>query len=341
MTRAASAVRTEISTVDPTARPTRARSIRDAVGAVGRRGGYLVLLAVILIFGLAKPDIFFTLSNLRTISELSAVPAILAIGITPVLLAGEFDLAFTSIGGVAAAIAAVLMAQHGFGAVPAVAVALLVGMIGGAANATVVVYQRVESFIGTLAVGSVAAGIEIAVGHNAQIYNGISPSLLTFLNDKPALGLTTAVWIAVIMAIVLAVLIRMSTIGHQLGAIGGNSEAAAFAGIQIRRRLTLVFVLSGLLAAIAGVVLIGRANSYSPNAASGYLLSSYTAAFVALAFNARNRFSIGGTLLGILLLAVLQNGLNLTNQPTWAESLINGIVLIVAVRVTLGRSRRA
>jgi ribose transport system permease protein len=304
----------------------------SALVAVGRRGGYLVLIAVIVIFAVATPSHFLSLTNVQSILELSAIP---------VLLAGEFDLAFTSVTGVAAAVAAVLMAHDGVPAVPAVIIALAAGALGGAANSTVVVYQGVQSFIGTLAVGSVAGGIEIAIGNNAEIYSGLSASLLKFLNAKPIWGLTTPVWVALGLTLLMIVLVRFSTIGHQLGAIGGNSEAAAFAGVRIRRRVTLVFVLSGLLAGIAGVLLVGQSNSYSPNAAAGYLLSSYTAAFVGLAFNARNRFSIGGTLLGILLLTVLQNGLNLTNQPTWAESLINGIVLIVAVRLTLGRGRRA
>ncbi len=304
-----------------------------------RHGGYLVLLLLVLVFAVVKPGVFLSASNVRSILELGAVPAILAMAVTPVLLAGEFDLAFTSIAGLSAAVMAVLMAHLGWPAVPAVAVALLVGAAGGAASSIVVVHERVQSFIGTLAIGSVAAGIEIAVGNNTEIYSGISKSFLSFVNDKPLLGLTTPVWVTAGLALALIVLVRWSTIGHQLGAIGGNKDAAAFAGVRIHRRLSMVFVLSGLVAGLAGAILVGQADAYAPNAAGGFLLSSYTAVFVGLAFNGRSRFSIGGTLLGVLLIVILENGLNITNQPVWAESVINGLVLIAAVRITLGKRR--
>lgn len=305
--------------------------------SVNKWGGFAVFGLMIVVFGIAEPARFLNIDNFRTILELSAIPMLFAVALSIVVISGEFDLSFAAVAGLAAAVAAQAMAKMGVPWPVAVILAIVVGLVAGAVNGYAVAYQRIPSFVGTLAVSSVAVGLEIAMTGHQQIAQGLDVALFDLIRTKPLLGLSVPVFLAALVAITLGLVMRGTVFGRQLDAIGGNSEAAKLAGVPVGRRILGAFLLTGAISAIAGVLVVGQSASYFPDSTASQLLPGFTAVFAGLAFHPRNRFSIGGSAMGVLLVVVMTNGLVLTHQPAWATNVIQGVILLLAVRVALRR----
>lgn len=303
-------------------------------------GGYLVLVAMVAAFSLADPDRFLSAANIRAIMEISALPLCFVVALSLVVIGGEFDLSFAATAALSAAVAAQVMAELDVSWPVAVLAGVCIGVVVGVVNGYAVAYLRIPSFIGTLAVSSVAAGVEIALTDQRQISEGLSSTLSDVVRATPLLGLSSVVWLALVLAVVMVVVTRFTVFGRHLDAVGGNAEAAEIAGIPVARRVFMAFLIAGAIAGTAGVVVIGQAAAYYPDSTAGYLLPAFTAVFVGLAFHPRNQFSVAGSVVGVLLVGVLNNGLIITRQPTWAANVIQGLILLVAVRISLkARSR--
>lgn len=290
--------------------------------------GFVVM---VLLFTALKPSTFFTLTTLKNVFDQSAVPVILVAGLTFVLAAGEFDLSFTATIGMCAAIVVVLMAHDGLSVALACLLTLLAGLVAGVGVGWLVTAGRASSFIVTLAIGSVFTGIELAITGSNTIYSGI-PSVFGKLTADHLLGLYLPDWLAVIIVIYCAVLLHGTRFGRHVTAIGGNPVAAYLGGVRIRRVRVLCFVLVSVFAAFAGIILTSRAVSYYPNSSAGFLLSAYAAVFLGAAAGWRTtRFTIPGSVFGVVWLITLQTGLTYVNASAWLNSLMQGLVLLVAV----------
>jgi len=316
---------------------TRVRS--SARGVAERWSLVLAFVGAFVFFSVARPSTFLTWDNTRAILDDSSALCVLAAGVTVVLVIGEFDLSVGFVAGLAAAAGVSVMAFHGWSVGAAVAVALAAGAMAGVASGLAVAYVRIPSFIATLAVGSIAAAIELAITKTA-IFEGLSPSYLEIA--------TTRVWtvplrviIAAAVVLALLVLLRTTVYGRHASAVGDNPAAARLTGVPVGRVRVIAFMLAGLAAAIAAVLVTSSASQYYPNLGTGYLLPAYAAAFLGLSLGGGLRFNILGSYIGVLLLAMVTTGLTMMNQPSWVAALVQGVVLLVAVASVSVRRRGA
>lgn len=294
----------------------------------------LLFLAVIVVFSLARPDAFLTWNNFRAILDQASVLIVLTAGLTGVLLLREFDLSIGAIPGAAAAAAVTLMAYRGAPAGAAIAVGLLVGLGVGFANGIAVAVLKIPALIATLAIGSLATGLEVAVA-KTTVFQGLSPSYVAIGRNDVA-GVPISVLVALAVVVVLGSLLRFSVYGRHSAAIGDNPAAAHIAGVPTTRIRIVAFTITGLAAALAGILLSARAGSYYPASGPGLLLSAYAAAFLGLSLGRGWRFNVLGSTLGVLFLGTVSTGLTMLSQPTWTTLVVQGGVLLLAV-VALSR----
>jgi ribose/xylose/arabinose/galactoside ABC-type transport system permease subunit len=231
------------------------------------------------------------------------------------------------------------MAYHGWGAGAAIAVALGAGAVAGLANGIAVAFVRIPSFIATLAVGSIAAAIELAVTKSA-IFEGLSASYLKVATTDLATIPLRAI-IAAGVALIFLVVLRATIYGRHASSVGDNPTAARLSGVPVERVRVVAFVLAGLTAGVAAVLVTSSAGQYYPNLGTGYLLPAYAAAFLGLSLGGGLRFNVIGSYLGVLLLDMVSTGLTMMNQPSWIAALVQGIVLLVAVAGVAVRRRGA
>jgi ribose/xylose/arabinose/galactoside ABC-type transport system permease subunit len=289
----------------------------------------LAFVGAIAFFAAARPETFLTLANARAILDDTSVLVVLAVGVTLVLVIGEFDLSVGFVVGLAAAAGVGAMAFRGWPVWVAVLVALGAGSVAGLVNGIAVAHVRIPSFVATLAVGSIAAAIELAIT-KTSIFENIPASYLDIALTRVATVPMRAL-IAAAVVLLFLVILRATVYGRHASAIGDNPAAATLAGIPVARVRLIAFVLAGLTAGLAAVLVTSSAGSYYPNVGAGYLLPAYAAAFLGLSMGSGLRFNVLGSYLGVLLLGTVTTGLTMMNQPSWVAALVQGIVLIVAV----------
>ena len=311
--------------------PARARrragaSARD----VAERWSLLLAFAgAIVFFAVAKTDTFLTLDNARAILDDTSVLVVLAAGVTAVLVIGEFDLSVGFVVGLAAAAGVGAMAFSGVPVWAAVLIALGAGTAAGVASGIAVAYVRIPSFVATLAIGSIAAAIELAIT-KTSIFEGIPPSYGDIALTRVATIPLRAI-IAFAVVLLFLVILRATVFGRHASSVGDNPAAATLAGVPVARVRVAAFVLAGLTAGLAAVLVTSSAGTYYPGLGTGYLLPAYAAAFLGLSLGSGLRFNVLGSYVGVLLLGTVTTGLTMMNQPSWVAALVQGIVLIVAV----------
>lgn len=319
------------------------RRVRDVVADYAVLGAFV---ALIIAFSLARPDTFPTLVNIEDIFNSCVTYVIFGSLVTMVLVLGEFDLAFPNIADFTSVVVGVLVLGHtfntGIGVVAAIVIGLTAGLLAGIASGVFISNGRIPSFIVTLAVGSVVAGVQLAVqghipGGVLQIAPASVPGVFRDISVRHIFGsnLQTGLIVAVIVALVAITVLRLSVLGRRIQAVGGNSRAAFLASIPVGRVRVIVFATAGLLAAVTGIVNLGS-QGYYDGASTPYLLQVYTAAFLGRAVWPHHRFSVTGTIIASLFLQTLTDGLNLLNEPTWIVSVASGVVLLLAVTMTVG-----
>jgi ribose transport system permease protein len=296
-----------------------------------RRGTVLFsFIAMIILFAVLNPDSFLDVATLRNVLDLSAEPAIVAAGVAILVAGGQLDLSFAAASSFVGGMVVVLMAQSHVGIWPAVLLSLVAVAVVGAIIGGIVSAGRASAFIITLAVSSVYAGLEMGLTGNTTIYNGIPSGFLGFATAE-FLGFKVLDWVAVVLVLVCAVLLHATRFGRHTQAIGDNKTAANFAGVPVARVTIIGFVLLAVLSGIGGIFAVSRAQSYYPGAAGNLLLSSFSAVLLGAAASKHGRFTIGGSVLGVLWFVTLQAGLAQLNVASWLTNLLEGLVLACAV----------
>jgi ribose transport system permease protein len=288
--------------------------------------------------------VFLQAENLWNIANQIAVIAILAIGMTMVIITGGIDLSVGSLVALAAMVTALLIEQGGaVEATPPVMV--LAGLAGvlvcgavGLFNGLMVTLFRVPSFIVTLAVMQAARGLAGKLTGGASV-SRIPPSFVWLGNGADLLGIPNAVLLMLLLYVLAHVLMRRTVLGRYLYAVGGNPKAARLSGVPVRAVLLFAYAASGLLAGLGGVVVASQLKSASPTFGQMYELYVIAAVVVGGASLSGGKGQMLGTLLGAFLIAVLGNGMNLTNVDTYSQQIVFGLVILGAVlfdRLRLG-----
>jgi ribose transport system permease protein len=291
---------------------------------------YVALAAEILVLALAT-DTFLTPANLSNVLRQNAFTAILAAGMTFVILTAGIDLSVGSVVALAGVLCAELLAR-GVPIVPAVGAGLLAGLGIGIVNGTAVTLLRIPAFVVTLAMMLVVRGAAFKFT-DARTITGLPGGFAVLSSGLVAGSLMIGVFV-----LAWAVLVR-TPFGRHVYAVGGNQDAAWLAGVRVRRVQLAVYALSGLAAGLAGVLVASRLNAGYPRAGEYYELDAITAVVVGGTSLFGGRGSIWGTLAGAFFIGIINNGLNLFHVSTYDQLVVKGAVLIAAA--SLDRWREA
>jgi ribose transport system permease protein len=307
--------------------------------AFDRIGAVYVWLGIVVLFSLWVPETFPNLATAKQILNANAITALAALSITIPLAARVFDLSFAFVMTLTGVVVAHLIAKDGVPVVPAIALALGVGVGVGVINAVVVVVMRIDSFIATLATGSLIAALITMVTNEVPITDAKLGDAFAKIGQTSVGGITLGVFYCALVALAIWYLLEHTATGRRLYATGFNPDAARLAGVRVDRLRFLSLVVSGGLAGATGIILASTLGSGSPTAGTPYLLPAFAAAFLGATQLKHGRFNAGGTLIAVLLLGTGVTGLALANAPQWAGDMFVGVVLIASLALT-GLQRR-
>ena len=298
----------------------------------------LALAAEVALFSAAAQN-FFTWANFFEVVRFSVELGLLALAMTPILITGGIDLSVGSMLGLAAVVFGAVWRDANASIAAAVAAALLTGLAGGALNALAISRLDLPPLIVTLGTYSLYRGVAEGITHGAVNYTDFPASFLALGQGYFAgvIPVQLAVFVPILAGY--AILLHRSAIGRALYAIGFNAAGARYAGIAVRRRVALVYVLSGVVSSIAAIVYVAHLGQAKSDAGSGYELDAITAAVLGGTSVFGGRGTIMGTLLGLFSLSVLQNGLHLAALPSELTGVLTGVLLIVTIALDRRRSR--
>jgi ribose transport system permease protein len=243
---------------------------------------------------------------------------------------GEFDLSLNGVAGVATVLMAVLVVREGVSPVLAIVLVLLLGLAIGTLNGVLVGYLGVTALIVTIAVNSILQGWQFVISGSVQIFGGFPPGLVSFARGSVA-GIPTLTAIAVAVALLAWLLLERSTLGRHLRAVGGNAEAARIAGVNTARVKLAGFVITALLASLAGLLFAARETNAYPLNGLDVLLPSFAACFIGAAMFKVGEFNVPGTIVGVMIAQITANGLIQLNVATYASYFFQGIILLGAL----------
>jgi ribose transport system permease protein len=294
--------------------------------------GFIVLF-VLMIF---MNDSFLTSNNLTNVARQVSINAIIAVGMTCAILTGGIDLSVGPVMALSGTVAAGLMIA-GIPVPLALLAGVAIGGVFGAINGACIAWARMPPIIVTLATMGIARGL-------ALIYTGgypISglPEWFSFFGRGSIAGIQVPILIMVLVYIVAWVILNHMSFGRHVYAIGGNEEAARLSGIRVSRTKLLVYVISGITAAIAGLVLTSRLMSGQPNSGVGFELDAIAAVVLGGAAISGGKGAIIGTLVGAMMLGVLNNGLNLMGVSPYVQNVIKGGIILVAIYISSGKRK--
>lgn len=296
-----------------------------------------VLLIVSFIISMFSPY-FFTINNIMGVSRTISVTAIMAIGMTMVIITGGIDLSVGSIMGLSSLMTAIMF-QHGYPTLLAVGVGILVGIIVGLINGLLITKVNLPPFIATLGTLSIGRGLIYIITKGFPITPNIPESYSAI--GQGYLGFVPIPVIAMlILMITFSVIMSRTRFGRHIYAIGGNETASMLSGVKTSYIKTMVYVMSGTISAIAGVILFARLSSAEPASGFGAELEVIAAAAIGGASLSGGYGSIIGAIIGATLIGVISNGIVLLNINTYAQQAITGIVILIAVSIDMWRSKR-
>ncbi|MFD5576378.1 substrate-binding domain-containing protein [Streptomyces pseudogriseolus] len=290
--------------------------------------GALTALIVLVVAMSALSGDFLTADNLLNVGVQAAVTAILAFGVTFVIVSAGIDLSVGSVAALSATVLAWSATEAGIPVALAVVLAVLTGIVCGLVNGFLVSYGKLPPFIATLAMLSVARGLSLVISQGSPI---AFPDSVSHLGDTLGGWLPVPVLVMVVMGLLTAFVLGRTYIGRSMYAIGGNEEAARLSGLRVKKQKLAIYAFSGLFAAAAGIVLASRLASAQPQAAQGYELDAIAAVVIGGASLAGGTGKASGTLIGALILAVLRNGLNLLSVSAFWQQVVIGVVIALAV----------
>ncbi|AQX55609.1 ABC transporter permease [Priestia flexa] len=316
--------------------PSEKKSFKHFLGKFGALIGLIILSGILTLLS----DKFLTVNNIMNIARQSSINALLALGmLLPILTAG-IDLSVGSILAVSIMVMGIVSVTMGFNPILGILVCLLVGIFFGWLNGILLTKLRLpHPFISTLGTMNIARGIALIITAAAPIAG--FPFMIQFLGGEFIGPIPISFLLVIVMYIIFHIFLTRTQTGRYIYAIGGNKEAAHLSGINVDRVLIIVYTISGFMAALAGLVMVGRVNSAFPLAGLSYELDAIAAVIIGGASFFGGVGTVWGTLIGAMIIAVLRNGLNLLNVSADFQMAVIGVVIIAAVYVDVLRQRKS
>jgi ribose transport system permease protein len=323
----------------PLSAPVPVRTRRPIKLGLDRFSGLYAWVLVIVIFAIWIPHTFLSFSTVKLIATDQAFTGLLAIALVVPLAAGAIDLSVASAMGTCAILAAALQSYHGIGTMPTIFITLAAALIIGLVNGFVVVNLRINSFIATLATGSLLDALSIWLSKNQQV-QGVSKSLV-HIGQGNLHGVPLPFVYLIGISVIAWYLLECTPVGRYLYAIGGNPDAARLAGLRNGAYTRLSLLVSAFIAGVAGIVLTGDIGVASASIAPPYLLPAFAAVFLGSTQIKKGRPNVLGTLIAAYLLGTGIKGLQLVSAGPWVSGAFNGVALIIAVGLAVSRGRSA
>ncbi|XJZ26709.1 ABC transporter permease [Bacillota bacterium Lsc_1132] len=306
---------------------------------LGKLGPLLALIILVVILTLLS-DKFFTVNNLMNIASQSSINALLGIGMLLTILTAGIDLSVGAILAVSIMIMGIVTVNMGINPFLGLLVSLGVGAGFGFLNGLLLTKLHLpHPFISTLGTQFIGRGIALIVTGAAPIAG--FPFLIQFVGNQFVGPIPVSFLLVIVVYIIFHIFLTRTKTGRYIYAIGGNPEAARLSGINVDRVLLIVYTLSGLMAGLAGLVMVGRVNSAFPLAGLNYESDAIAAVIIGGASFFGGVGTVSGTLIGALTIAVLRNGLNLLNVSADSQMAVIGIVIIAAVYIDVLRQRKS
>ncbi|MGH2776992.1 MAG: ABC transporter permease [Actinomycetota bacterium] len=318
------------------------------ISAAGGVGGALTILAMLLIaFFIATPD-FLTINNMLNILRQYSVPAILAVGQTLVIVSAGIDLSVASTAALSGSLMGVSFAHWGWPEPAALGLGLMAGFLVGIFNGYAITKWRVPDFIATLGTFTAVRGVALLVTNGLPVPDfdrvvegrGV-PETVSVLGSDSVFRFPLIAIVAAVCAVLGWFILSRTKLGRSAYAIGGNQEAARVSGIRVGRSKMLIYVISGLLAAVAGFMLTGRQGSANALMGEGMELQSIAAVVVGGTNLFGGEGSVVGTMIGVLIIGVLSNGLSILGVAEFWQRVVNGLIIVLVVAIDQWRRRAA
>ena len=300
---------------------------------------YGTLGAAVLIFAVfaGATSQFTSANNISNILVQISVLTVISSGLTVAVASGEFDLSVGQVAGLSAVLVAGLMVWSGLAIALAIALSVLAGVAIGIVNGLLVTRLRIPSLIATLAMGPIALGANYAYDGGDSIYASFPPAFYFIATGRVGGVVPVPILIAALVVAAFYVLLNRTRLGRAVVATGANLQAARLSGINVDRCRLVALTLSALGAAMGGVMLTARLGTGQPGAGEPYLLDSLTAVFLGMTAFKPGRATVQGTLVGVVIIGMLDNGLNLLGAPFYLQNEVRGVVMIAAVSLAVLR----
>ena len=314
-----------------------------------RRYGTLIgFVVIIALLWWQKPDTFMTLPNWLNITRQVSILGVVAFTMTVVMVVGDFDLSVGAMASLVGIVAGTLF-QHGQSIPLAISIALLVGLVGGLINGILVSYVGISAFVATLGTLTAFRGLALYISGGSSIFGRVVPETFSdfgregiFLGNvgDQSLLIPNLTLVAFVTLIVVWILLTQTVVGRRLYAIGGNMEAARLGGVRVRVLRLAAFAISGLGAAVAGLMLFSRLATAHPTQGEGLMLQAIAAVFLGMTMSEEGEPLVFGSLIGVLILGVLANGLTQLQIDTYIQQILTGVIIILAVTLSSLSHRR-
>jgi len=279
---------------------------------------------------LATPN-FFSLQNMTIVLRQVSINGVLAIGVTFVIITGGIDLSLGSVVALAGVVAALFAHPGEYALIVPLALAILMGVGIGGLNGLAITQGKVAPFIVTLGMMTIARGLALVISDGRPVTN-LSDSF-NAIGGGNVMGIPIPILIFVSVIVFASILLNQTRIGRYMFAVGGNEKAAYASGIRVNRVKVIAYMICSGLAGLAGIILASRITTGQPNAGVAYELDAIAAVVIGGTSLSGGTGSIGGTVLGVLLIGVINNGLDLLNVSSYYQQIIKGVIIIAAVLI--------
>lgn len=305
---------------------------------MSRYGMLFILLGLIICMSVLSPT-FFTSGNLLNIVRQMSVIGIVAIGVTIIIISQGIDLSSGSVIALVSVVVATFVQADSYPVLLGIVIALGVGLLTGVINGTIIAKGKIAPFVVTLGMMTAARGLALLYSDGRPIGN-LSDSF-KFIGQGTILGIPVPIIIFALVGLVSYILLNKTKFGKYVYAIGGNEQAARIAGVNVEKYKIFIYSYAGLLSAIAGIILTSRIASGQPTAGVMYELDAIAAAVIGGTSLSGGIGTIGGTIIGALIIGVMNNGLDLLNVSSYWQQILKGAIIVTAVLIDARKNKKS
>ncbi len=305
----------------------------DLPAWLARYGTLASLAALMIIFSLARSDVFPTVDNLLNIMNQVSILGTMAFGLTVCLVMGLFDLSIAAMATLGGYVATLLLVQYPDTISVPVAVLISLAVAGaiGVFNGLIVSYLGISAFIATLATGSIITGAMLGISNSKTIITGIPDEFLV-IGQGSVFGVSNPILIMLAIGVILWLLLEHTQLGRHLYAIGGSAEASRLSGIAVKRYAPIALAICAACAGLGGLIAASVLGAGRPQGVGDtYLLNAFAAVFIGASSLRPGKFHILGTFIGVMLIGIINNGLSVMGVPTYWQYIVQGALLIIAL----------